>query len=91
MIPHRLLSNELLVHGLKQRVTACRMRLRVNRHRLHSHEGQAPMISKPTSETSASFPAEYLDVRESLIEGGEAFEFQRRELWLRPEQEVGTT
>lgn len=91
MIPHRLLSNELLGHGLKQRVTACRKRVRVNRHRVHSHEGQASLVSEPTSEIRASFPAEYPDVRESLSDSGEAFEFQRREIWRRPEQEVGIT
>lgn len=31
MIPHRMLSNEISGSGLKERVTACRKRLRVNR------------------------------------------------------------
>ena len=31
MIPHRVLSNEIGSNGLKERVTACRKRLRVNR------------------------------------------------------------
>jgi hypothetical protein len=31
MIPHRMLSSEIFGNGLKDRVTACRKRLRVNR------------------------------------------------------------
>ena len=31
MIPHRMLSNEIGSNGLRERVTACRKRLRVNR------------------------------------------------------------
>jgi hypothetical protein len=31
MIPHRMLSNEVSGSGLRQRVTACRKRARVNR------------------------------------------------------------
>jgi hypothetical protein len=31
MIPHRMLSNEIGCNGLRERVTACRKRLRVNR------------------------------------------------------------
>ncbi len=33
MIPHRMLSSEINGSGLKDRVTACRKRLRVNRTR----------------------------------------------------------
>lgn len=93
MIPHRLLGNDLLGNGLKQRVTACRKRLRVNRHqnRVHSNEGQLLFTSEANSEIRASYPAESPDVRESLIGGGEASEFQHREAWLRPDQEVGLT
>lgn len=41
MIPHRMLSNEINGHGLKERVTACRKRLRVNRvtHRAPALDG----------------------------------------------------
>lgn len=31
MIPHRMLGNEISSNGLRERVTACRKRLRVNR------------------------------------------------------------
>ena len=37
MIPHRIPSNEIFGNGLKDRVTACRKRLRLNRiHRAHA-------------------------------------------------------
>jgi len=36
MIPHRMLSREIFANDLKDRVTACRKRLRLNRiHRIH--------------------------------------------------------
>lgn len=40
MIPHRMLSNEVYGSGLKDRVIACRKRLRVNRviHRTLVHD-----------------------------------------------------
>jgi len=37
MIPHRMLSNEITGSGLKDRVTACRKRLRENRVMLKAH------------------------------------------------------
>ena len=37
MIPHRISSNEIFGNGLRERVTACRKRLRVNRvYRAHA-------------------------------------------------------
>jgi hypothetical protein len=38
MIPHRMLSNEIGCSGLRERVTACRKRLRVTRatHKAHA-------------------------------------------------------
>jgi len=89
MIPHRVLSNEFFGNGLKQRVTACRKRLRVNRHhhRLQSNGGQSLF----TSEISTSFPAENVVVRESLIGSKESSEHQQQEAWIRPELEVGIT
>ena len=89
MIPHRVLNNEFFGNGLRQRVTACRKRLRTNRHhhRLHLNEGQSSF----TSEVSVSFPAESDAVRESLIGSMESFEGQQQEAWIRPEEEVGRT
>ena len=37
MIPHRMLSNEINGSGLKERVTACRKRLRVSRVTTKTH------------------------------------------------------
>ena len=37
MIPHRMLSNEITGSGLKDRVTACRKRLRESRVMLRAH------------------------------------------------------
>jgi len=37
MIPHRMLSNEISGSGLRERVSACRKRLRENRVMLNSH------------------------------------------------------
>jgi hypothetical protein len=88
MIPHRMPSKEIFGNGLKQRVTACRKRLRVNRN-LH----KVPFSDEPlpfASET-ASFSDEYPAVRESLPGRRDASEFQEREAWPRLEQEVGIT
>lgn len=41
MIPHRVLSNELAGSGLRDRVTACRKRLRENRVMLKTHAAAA--------------------------------------------------
>ncbi len=37
MIPHRMLSNEISGNGLRERVTACRKRLRVSRVTTKTH------------------------------------------------------
>lgn len=89
MIPHRMPSNPIFGNALKLRVTACRKRLRVNRnlHKVHFSDEPAGF----TSEIIASFRGEYLSVRESLLEGGDASEFREREPWPRLEQEVGIT
>ncbi len=89
MIPHRVLSNEFFGTGLKQRVTACRKRLRTSRHQ-HRQQSNAGG-STFDSEISVSFPAEYIDVRESLIGSLEGSEHQQQEAWIRPDQEVGIT
>jgi hypothetical protein len=89
MIPHRMPSSEIFGNGLKQRVTACRRRLRVNRnlHRVQSREE----VILFTSETAASFPGEHPPVRESLPGGSDAAEFRDPNAWQRVEQEVGIT
>lgn len=89
MIPHRMPGSEIFGKGLKQRVTACRRRLRVNRHLHKVHLSDEPPAFE--TETTASFPPEYSAVRESLISGGAASEFRHQEAWLQLEQEVGIT
>ena len=88
MIPHRMPSSEIFGNGLKQRVTACRKRLRVNRNLHRVHFSDEPVAF--TTET-ASFPDEHLAVRESFAGGVTASEFREREAWLRLEPEVGIT
>lgn len=41
MIPHRMLSNEIAGSGLRDRVTACRKRLRENRVMFKTHAATA--------------------------------------------------
>jgi hypothetical protein len=69
MIPQRMLSNEICGNGLKDRVTACRKRLRVNRtrHKPLAHDEDADLFP----ETAALFPFEGSDPREgeALLSG----------------------
>lgn len=59
MIPHRMLSSEICGSGLKDRVTACRKRLRVNRTRPKAlaRDEKAELFS----ETTAVFSFESCD------------------------------
>jgi hypothetical protein len=68
MIPHRIPSNEIFGNDLRERVTACRKRLRVNRiHRAHADPEQpfrgTRVAASKFSEYTANLPA----VRESLV------------------------
>jgi hypothetical protein len=76
MIPQRMLSSEICGNGLKDRVTACRKRLRVNRTRPQLLVDDEADDLFP--ETTALFPLEVSDRRD-----GEAS--------LLAEQEVGIT
>lgn len=51
MIPQRLPGSEICGNGLKERVTACRKRLRVNRvaQRSHGNNGAEELTSNTTS------------------------------------------
>lgn len=75
MIPHRMLSNEIAGSGLKDRVTACRKRLRESRVMLKAHaninvvelfpEAAAPLIQPhdcATSDFDAGKQTEELEV-----------------------------
>jgi hypothetical protein len=46
MIPHRMLSNDVAGSGLRDRVTACRKRLRENRVMLKAHAGAEEIFSE---------------------------------------------
>lgn len=77
MIPRRMLSSEICGSGLKDRVTACRKRLRVNRTR---HKPLVPDEDEDLfPETIAFFSLESSDRLDSDV------------LLLRREQEVGIT
>lgn len=77
MIPHRMLSSEVCGSGLKDRVTACRKRLRVSRtrHKPLVHDDDEDMFP----ETLAFLSLAGRDRRDSEV------------LLLRREQEVGIT
>jgi hypothetical protein len=63
MIPHRMLSSEICGNGLKDRVTACRKRLRVNRTRpqLLVDDEDKDLFPEP----AALFPFEVSDRKDS--------------------------
>lgn len=77
MIPQRMLSSEIGGNGLKDRVTACRKRLRVNRTRPQLLVDDEAEDLFP--ETTVLFPFEGSDRRDSEA------------LLLVAEQEVGIT
>lgn len=83
MIPHRMLSNEFFGTGVKERVTACRKRLRVNRHQQRL---QINVSQSFDSEVNTLFPAEYIELPGGVGEGSEELEG-----WIKPELEIGIT
>ena len=89
MIPHRIPSNEIFANDLRERVTACRKRLRVNRiHRAHA-DNQPEEPFRETKVAAAEFPdySESLPVvRESLVYLRDGETSERVD-----EQEVGTS
>ena len=70
MIPHRIPSNEIFGNGLRERVTACRKRLRVNRiHRAHA-DNQPEGPFRETKVAASEFPyysENITAVRETLV------------------------
>lgn len=86
MIARPTLTRQILENPRKNRVTACRKRLRGNRnvHRLRRREPQLP--DEQTS-TMAQFPADSLQVRQLVtLELSPAFEARTEESVV---QEVG--
>lgn len=56
MIPHRMLNDDIFENGLRERVTACRKRLRLKRV-IHKAHVQAQLEPFPETRVSASeFP-----------------------------------
>lgn len=77
MIPHRMPGREICGSGLKDRVTACRKRLRVNRTR---HKPLVPDEAEELFPESVAFFS---------LEGSDRMDGEV--LLLRREQEVGIT
>lgn len=77
MIPHRMLSNEITDSGLRDRVTACRKRLREKRVMLKAHA---------TTVVEELFTEARMNC--SPLEGGEPKENRLTRI---DEQEVGIT
>ena len=95
MIPHSLLGNDQLGSGVRDRVTACRKRLRVNRVNHRAQGRDEPVASVPEPPTGSEFPKDFLVMRQSierddyspaLVEGEPG-----AELLLIGTQEVGIT
>lgn len=53
MIPHRMLSGEIFAEDLKDRVTACRKRLRLNRVHRTQFENELDELFETTSDGQA--------------------------------------
>jgi hypothetical protein len=100
MIPQRLPGSEICGNGLKDRVTACRKRLRVNRvaQRSHGNNGAEELIPETTSSVldfqgyAGNYPVTASVIRMNYgaafaaVEDGESETLQ-----LVGEQEVGIT
>jgi hypothetical protein len=67
MIPHRLLSNEIAGSGLRDRVTACRKRLRENRVMLKAHAANTVDELFPEARLNCS-PAQDVERSEALLQ-----------------------
>ena len=88
MIPNRAKNNEIFGNDLKDRVTSCRKRLRINRsgHRVHLVDAPVAFVGKPTV-----FLDEYPAVRESYVGTRAARDLDDRKALETVEQEVGIT
>ena len=88
MIPHRATKNEIVGLVMKDRVTACRRRMRENRsvHRIQPSEETRDC----RGEKEDAFLDGYPLVRESM-RADEVGDFSDGEAWHRDGQEVGIT
>ena len=82
MIPHRMLTSEIYGNGLRDRVTACRRRLRVNR---------AAQRSQVNNDTEELFPETAMPTSVVRMNGAPfaGAETRDSETLLVSEQEVG--
>jgi hypothetical protein len=103
MIPQRTQDNEIFGSGLRERVTACRKRLRMNRSAAKAvvHKEPKEITTETTTVLVSEFqscPAEYRSMRKNPMRIDRcSFEFEGTEprngesLLLVGEQEVGIT
>lgn len=100
MIPQRMLSNESEIfgngNGLKDRVTACRKRLRLNRiHRAHVDNQLEGLLREPIGASECrGYSGDDSAVRESFVDARVHARVQARDSEASPrvdEQEVGIT
>ena len=80
MIPHRMLSYEISGNGLRERVTACRKRLRENRVRNH-------VLTETDEICGGNSPLQSFGQSQIRFDGGDF----SGELLYAEEQEVGIT
>jgi hypothetical protein len=66
MIPQRVLTAPIFGNGLRERVTACRRRLRVKRITHKANGGAQPERSVPVADSS-EFPVASLAMRQSEL------------------------
>ncbi len=95
MIPHSLLGHDLLGSGVRNRVTACRRRLRVNRVNDRAQvRVQLDELSSPDPHSTSEFPQDFVVMRQSTENPGcSATEIEPAEQPVFPvgTQEVGIT
>jgi len=90
MIPNRASKNEIVGFAMKDRVAACRRRLRDNRavHRALA-VGEMPECGGEYADTADTFLDGYPLVRESTVRASEISEFRDEEAWQPDAQKVG--
>jgi hypothetical protein len=93
MIPHPMVSNEVFGNGLKDRVTACRKRLRLNRIHRGQIENQPEELFRETSIGASGvrgYLADAAALRGTFVEVVHARDDETSQ-WVDEQQEVGIT
>jgi hypothetical protein len=94
MIPHRMLRSDICGNGLRDRVTACRKRLRVNwvmQARVHQSEELFPETGVSATEFLDQYPAMRKSLYCSSAFAGPSEAGDGELLAVAGEQEVGMT